>query len=158
MRHRRDNSRIRRAEPRVNPHADACRRMPTHADACRRMPTMCMPTMRDEQSGGVVSGHHVRASSWAARRRRQGPQAPRNAGGGAERSALDGAEHSAMLSDVMAGRLALRKPIPKPVDVAFRKPCDDVETMRRGTRCRVVDEESVNCDQNARHMRALPLC
>jgi hypothetical protein len=57
-------------------------------------------------------------------------------GGGAKRSALYGAEHSAKLSHVMAGSSALHDPIPKTVDVAFRQPGDDVETMRLGTRRR----------------------
>ena len=114
MRHRRDNSKIRRAEPRVNPHADDARR------AIRRR------------------GQRPSRESLLARcaRAPSRPEGPADRGGGAERSALDGAEHSVKLSHVMADSVARRDPMSKPVDVALRKQCDNVETMRPGTRCR----------------------
>jgi len=88
----------------------------------------------------------------------QAPSRPEGPRGGAKRSALYGAEQSAKLSHVMGGSLAPREPIPKLVDVAFRKPCDDVETGGQERATEVVDEESVNGDQNARRRRALPPC
>ena len=64
------------------------------------------------------------------------PEGPAERGGGAKRSALYGAEHSAKLSHVMARSSAPHELIPKLVDVALRKPCDDVATMRPLTLCR----------------------
>ena len=70
---------------------------------------------------------------------------------------MDGAEHSVRLSYVMADRLAPREPIPNlstwrsTSHVTMSKCCDQERAAE------VVDEESVNREQNARHMRALPL-
>jgi hypothetical protein len=137
VRHRRDKTRIRRAKPLVN------RVRKPRANDVRR------------QFGGPVSGHHVRAWSCAAHRRRQGPKA-RGTLGGAKRSALYGAEHSAMLSHVMADRLAPREPI------ANRWRWHSASHVTMSKRCgqervaEVVNEESVNGDQDARHRPALP--
>jgi hypothetical protein len=74
---------------------------------------------------------------------------------------LDGAEHSVRLShvmaDVMADRLAPREPIPNlstwrsANHVTMSKFCGQERAAE------VVEEESANREQNARHMRALPL-
>ena len=114
MRHRRNTRRIRRAEPRVNRHARRCAR------AIRRH------GQRSSRKSQVVGC--ARAPSR--------PEGPAERGGGAQRSALDGGEHSAMLSHVMAGRLAPREPIPNRSTWRFARHVDDVETMRPGTRCR----------------------
>ena len=77
LRHRRDNGRIRRAEPRVN-------------------------LMRADHSGSV-NGHHVTAGFVSCAQAPSRPEGPAKRGGGAKRSALHGAEHSSKLSHVMAG-------------------------------------------------------
>jgi len=77
LRHRRDNGRIRRAEPRVN-------------------------LMQADHSGSV-NGHHVTAGFVSCAQPPSRPEGPAKRGGGAKRSALHGAEHSSKLSHVMAG-------------------------------------------------------
>ena len=134
MGHRRDNSRIRPGETRVNSHPRRCARRAT-----RR---------RDRPSRKSLPLRCAQAPSR--------PEGLAERGGGAERSALDGAEHSVMLSHVMAGRLAPREPIPKPADVAFASHVTTSERCGQERGAEVVDEEFVNGDHNARHRLALP--
>ena len=106
---------------------------PPHAGACRR-----------RQS----AGHHVSATVRAARRRRQCPKAPRNAGSkplerartSARRAeSIDGAEHGGSIESVMAGRTRHRRVVAFPSGVAStpmpRHPAGDL-----GGECVSLDE------------------